>query len=721
MSDYIQSNGLRIAKPLYDLVSQNICPGLDLEADDVWQQLAVIAEELSPENHALLSRRDELQRQIDDYHREHSAETFSLNHYKSFLLNIGYIEPDVDDFKIHVDNVDAEIAHIAGPQLVVPMNNARFVLNAANARWGSLYDALYGTDAIENSGEFARSNKLNPKRSQRAITWANAFLDIAIPLTDGKHCDVQNYLIENNQLVITLHSGKQVSLIDSKKYIGYRNADVILFKNHGLHIELHKDPDNPIAKIGNAGLKDIIIESAITTICDFEDSVSAVDGDDKTLIYKNWLQLMRGELNAHFDKAGKTITRELAPDRHYITKNGEPYRLSGRSLLLVRNVGHLMTTPTVIMPNGDEIPEGILDAMMTGLIALYDLRNLAKYKNSPNGSVYIVKPKMHGSAEVAFTVKLFSRVESAFDMPENTLKIGIMDEERRTTINLKACIKASQQRVIFINTGFLDRTGDEIHTSMEAGPFLKKAKIKTQNWIKAYEDWNVDIGLACGFQGQAQIGKGMWAMPDEMAQMLKQKIAHPAAGANCAWVPSPTAAILHATHYHQVDVTAVQSHIRSRMRANLDDILTMPLLINYKDLTQAQIEKELNNHAQSILGYVVRWINQGIGCSKVPDINNIGMMEDRATLRIASQLLTNWLHHGLCTQQDITTAFERMAIIVDKQNSHDPDYIALTPRLGNLAFKTALELVFKGRSQPNGYTDLILHRARRQHKKLVTK
>ncbi len=716
MNNFIQSNGLRIAKPLYELVSQNIVPTLDISADEVWQKLSSIASELAPENKTLLAKRDDLQNQIDSYHRNHSGNTLVHDHYKQFLTEIGYLEPEVDDFEIAVNNIDDEIANIAGPQLVVPMSNARFTLNAANARWGSLYNALYGTDAITDSDELARGTEFNPRRSQQAIEWANTFLDTAIPLTNGKHNDVRSYVIDNNQLSITLENGEQALLESPSQYIGHQDNNVILFKNHGLHIELHKDSAHPIAKLGNAGLKDIVIESAITTICDFEDSVSAVDGEDKSIVYKNWLELMRGDLKAQFNKSGKTISRELASNRNYITANGEAFELSGRSLLLVRNVGHLMTTPAVLMADDNEIPEGILDAVMTGLIALYDLNDLGKYKNSRNGSVYIVKPKMHGSAEVAFAVKLFSRVEAAFGLPENSLKIGIMDEERRTTVNLKACIKAAKQRVIFINTGFLDRTGDEIHTSMEAGPFLPKAEIKTQAWIKAYEDWNVDIGLACGFQGHAQIGKGMWAMPDRMAQMLEEKISHPFAGANCAWVPSPTAATLHATHYHKVNVAIIQTQIKSRPCASLDDILTIPLLGNSDDLSKAQIEQELDNNAQSILGYVVRWIDQGVGCSKVPDIHDIGLMEDRATLRIASQLLANWLLHKICTEQDITAAFKRMAVIVDKQNISDPGYHAMAPEYDGLAFKTALELVLKGRLQPNGYTEPLLHSYRRKQK-----
>jgi malate synthase len=715
MSNFIQSGKLRIAKPLYDLVSENITPALGLDADDVWQKLAIIAHELIPENLSLLAKRDDLQKQIDTYHRAHPGTKLNHAHYKKFLIEIGYIEPEVENFKIDVNNVDEEIALIAGPQLVVPMSNARFTLNAANARWGSLYDALYGTDAIDESGDLARTENLNTKRSLQAIQWANTFLDTAIPLSDGVHDAVKEYSIENNQLSITLHTGELTTLANPEQYIGHQNNNVILFRNNELHIELHKDPEHPIAKIGNAGLKDIVIESAITTICDFEDSVSAVDGEDKTIIYKNWLELMRGDLEAQFTKKGESLTRRLASDREYTAADGNTLSLSGRSLLLVRNVGHLMTTPAVLMADDTEIPEGILDAMMTGLIALYDLKNLGRYKNSANGSVYIVKPKMHGSKEVKFAVKLFSRVEEAFGLPENTLKIGIMDEERRTTVNLKACILAARERVIFINTGFLDRTGDEIHTSMEAGAFLPKAQIKTQPWIKAYEDWNVDIGLACGFNGKAQIGKGMWAMPDRMAQMLDEKIGHPLAGANCAWVPSPTAATLHATHYHKVSVCEIQA-AKTRALASFDDILTIPLLTNSKDLSSSEIKNELNNNAQSILGYVVRWIDQGVGCSKVPDIHNIGLMEDRATLRIASQLLANWLHHGICNEQKIIDAFERMAVIVDKQNCDDPLYQAMAPGFNGLAFKTALQLVFQGRVQPNGYTEPLLHNYRRKVK-----
>jgi len=700
MSTYIQSNRLRIAKSLYELISDSVTPHLDLDADEVWQKLSEIADELIPENQALLSKRDDLQKQIDSYHRTHQGKELKHEHYKNFLTEIGYLENEIDDFNIDVDNVDEEIALIAGPQLVVPMSNARFTLNAANARWGSLYDALYGTDVIEESGDLVRGNILNPKRSLRAIEWANSFLDTAIPLTNGTHDDVQTYTITDDQLIITLNTGEQTSLVETGQYIGHDN-NIILFKNNGLHIELHKDSKHPIAQLGNAGLKDIVIESAITTICDFEDSVSAVDGDDKTVVYKNWLELIRGDLKAQFTRMGKTITRELADDRTYTTSAGDTLTLSGRSLLLVRNVGHLMTTPAVLMADDSEIPEGILDAMMTGLIALYDLNTLGKYKNSANGSVYIVKPKMHGSDEVAFAVKLFSRIETALGLPENTLKIGIMDEERRTTVNLKACIHAAKERVIFINTGFLDRTGDEIHTSMEAGPFLPKAQIKTQPWIKAYEDWNVDVGLACGFRERAQIGKGMWAMPDRMAQMIDEKITHPLAGANCAWVPSPTAATLHATHYHKVNVSTVQALAKTRPCASLDDILTIPLLVDRNDLSNSQIQQELNNNAQSILGYVVRWIDQGIGCSKVPDIHGIGLMEDRATLRIASQLLANWLHHGICNEQDITDAFKRMAEVVDKQNCDDPLYQAMAPGCDGLSFKAALGLVLQGTQTEN--------------------
>jgi len=715
MDTYIQSNKLQIANPLYELISK-AAPRLALDADEVWQKLFNIADELISQNQALLVKRDAFQKQIDGYHRTHPGNKLKHKHYKKFLIEIGYLETEINDFDIDVNNVDEEIAHIAGPQLVVPMSNARFTLNAANARWGSLYDAIYGTDVIEESGDLARGDTLNSKRSLRAIKWANTFLDTAIPLTNGTHGDVQSYDIDNNQLTITLNTGEETSLVKAEQYIGHDNNDIILFKNNDLHLELHKDSEHPIAQLGNAGLKDIVIESAITTICDFEDSVSAVDGDDKTVVYKNWLELMRGDLKAQFSKNGNTITRELASDRIYTTTTGNTLTLSGRSLLLVRNVGHLMTTPSVLMADGSEIPEGILDAMMTGLFALYDLRNLGKHKNSANNSVYIVKPKMHGSEEVAFAAKLFSRVESAFGLAENTLKIGIMDEERRTTVNLKNCIYAAKKRVIFINTGFLDRTGDEIHTSMEAGPFLPKAEIKTQPWINAYEDWNVDIGLACGFKEQAQIGKGMWAMPDRMAQMIDEKISHPLAGANCAWVPSPTAATLHATHYHKVNVSTIQALAKTRICASLDDILTIPLLANRKKLSKIEIEQELNNNAQSILGYVVRWIDQGIGCSKVPDIHDIGLMEDRATLRIASQLLANWLHHGICNEQDITDAFKRMAEVVDKQNANDPLYQPMAPRYDSLSFRAAQDLVLQGRKQPSGYTEPILHNYRRKLK-----
>lgn len=716
MSNRVQSSGLSIAKPLYDLVSQDITPPLGISADDVWQHLADIANDLTPENESLLARRNDLQQQIDEYHQQHRDKNFEHNHYKQFLTEIGYLEPEVEDFKIDSDNVDDDIALIAGPQLVVPMSNARFLLNAANARWGSLYDALYGSDAIENSADLARGPALNPKRSRSVIEWTNTFLDNALPLSRGSHHKVKSYAIETGSLQITLDDNSKTTLADPDQYIAYQGHSLILFRNNDLHIELHIDPDHPVAQLGNAGLKDIIIESAITTICDCEDSVAAVDGEDKAAIYFNWLGLMRGDLEASFDKNGKTVTRSLAPDRHYTKANGETFSLAGRSLLLVRCVGHLMTTPAVLLADGTEIHESILDAMMTSLIALYDLKDLGPYKNSSTGSVYIVNPKMHGPDEVSFAVKLFARIEDALELPRNTLKIGIMDEERCTTVNLKACILAARSRIIFINTGFLDRTGDEIHTSMEAGPFLPKTEIKKQPWIKAYEDRNVDIGLACGFQGRAQIGKGMWAMPDRMAQMLEEKIGHPRAGANCAWVPSPTAATLHATHYHQVDVKAVQTQLKSRPCASLDDILTIPLLADPKSLTQQQIEQELDNNAQGILGYVVRWIDQGIGCSKVPDIHDIGLMEDRATLRISSQLLANWLYHDLCTEEDITAAFKRMAVVVDKQNSADPNYQAMAPEYDGLAFRAALDLVLKGRAQPNGFTEPLLHSYRLKKK-----
>ena len=717
MNNYIAASGLQIATPLYQLVT-DITPEVGIDAGHFWSELADIFKQLAAENKTLLKKRDQLQQQIDDWHRSHSS--FDSTIYKAFLKNIDYLQKEGDDFQINTKNVDDEIALIAGPQLVVPLSNARFALNAANARWGSLYDALYGSDVIpENTDE--KTSAFSTQRAQQVIDYSSAFLDQAIPLAgSASHKNVTHYsLLKNDRgflLEVKLADGQSTTLADKNQFCAYKednNTLYLLFKNNNLHIEFQLDPNHPIGKLHAAGIKDIVLESAITTIQDCEDSVAAVNADDKVGIYRNWLGLMRGDLNAHFDKNGKSQTRQLNPDRIYTTSNNQSLTLAGRSLLLIRHVGHLMTSDAVLNESGDEIPEGILDAMITSLIALYDVKGLGQYQNSKKGSIYVVKPKMHGAEEVTFCVKLFLRVETALGLPDNTLKIGIMDEERRTTVNLKECIRAAKERLIFINTGFLDRTGDEIHTSMQAGAFLPKAEIKKQVWIKAYEDRNVDIGLACGLKGKAQIGKGMWAMPDEMAQMMKEKIAHPKAGANCAWVPSPTAATLHAMHYHQILVSEQQAKLASRKTAKLDDILTIPLLGN-KPLSEEDIQQELDENAQSILGYVVRWIDQGVGCSKVPDIHNIGLMEDRATLRISSQLLANWLMHEICSKKQITKSFERMAKVVDEQNANDPFYKKMAPEYSSIAYKAALDLVFKGHQQPNGYTEPILHAYRKQ-------
>ncbi len=727
MGKTVAVGGLKIAKSLYNLVCNDILPNIALvsgiTADGFWKDLEEIARDLSPKNKALLQKRDFLQKQIDAWHLENRV--INLEKYKTFLYGIGYLIKEGDDFKIPTNNVDEEISLIAGPQLVVPVNNARFALNASNARWGSLYDALYGSDVIAEDKN-NKTSGFNKSRALNVIEKATSFLDEAIPLNQGKsHRHVIAYnLDENNQLHIQLSNGRTGELAKPSQFFGYQQSNnqlVLLFKNNNLHLELQIDSKHPIGQLHPASIKNIVMESAITTIQDCEDSVTAVDAEDKVDVYRNWLGLMRGDLSETFEKKSKRITRKLNPDRIYQTSNGSELKLSGRSLLLIRNVGHLMTSDAVLYSdsNNEEIPEGILDAMITSLIALYDIHNISPYKNSKTNSIYIVKPKMHGPEEVAFTVALFSRVEEALNLPENTIKLGIMDEERRTTVNLKECIREAKDRVIFINTGFLDRTGDEIHTSMHAGAFLPKSDIKKQPWITAYEDWNVDIGLACGFKGKAQIGKGMWAMPDEMEQMMEQKIDHLKAGANCAWVPSPTAATLHAMHYHQILVSDQQDRLATRPRASLDDILTIPLLSNNvldKKLTAKEIQQELDNNAQGILGYVVRWIDHGVGCSKVPDINNIGLMEDRATLRISSQHMANWLMHSLCTEQQIKESFKRMAIIVDEQNKSDPLYTNMSPKYESLAYQVALDLVLKGDQQPNGYTEPLLHKYRRKYK-----